>query len=62
MKSYLRVVVIYGQFGQYVPKALFYSMRCFDLLGDRTRKSRMRSELLALYPGTGWAERPEVKR
>ncbi|HED65728.1 MAG TPA: hypothetical protein ENJ09_09260 [Planctomycetes bacterium] len=59
--SYLRVVLSYPNQGQYVPKALFYAMRCFDLMGDRSRTRDMRRALLSLYGGTSWAERPEVK-
>jgi len=58
---YLRVVVNHQEQGQYVPKALFYGMRCFDLMGERQRRNDLRRELLALYPGTTWASRPEVK-
>ena len=59
--NYLRVVTLYETQGQYVPKALYYALRCFDLMEDRTRRTDMKRELLALYPSSIWAQKPEVK-
>jgi len=61
-QNYLRVVVNYEAQSEYVAKSLFYAMRCFELIGQRSRQNDMRRELLALYPDTSWATRPEVQR
>ena len=53
--SFLRVTSIYRDEGRYVAKALYYAMRCFDLMQDPRKKADMRGELLALFPGTTWA-------
>ncbi|MEW6074021.1 MAG: hypothetical protein AB1726_15675 [Planctomycetota bacterium] len=63
---YLRVVVNHEGQSRYVPKALFYAMRCFDLLQGstpdedqkktyRTRRFEMKRELLRLYPDSVFA-------
>ena len=36
-------------------RALFFAMRSFDLMSDGQRKNEMKRELMALYPGTRWA-------
>ena len=51
---YLRVITLYNEQSRYVPKALFFAMRCFELTKDRRRKSDMRRELAKLYPGSEW--------
>jgi hypothetical protein len=53
--SCLRVATLYRDQGAYVPKALFYAMRCFDLLPDPKRKADMWRELLGFYPSSAWA-------
>jgi hypothetical protein len=53
--QFLRVLTVYRENGRYVPKALFYAMRCFDLGEDGKRKADMKRELVALYPNTTWA-------
>lgn len=52
---YLRVATVYREQGVYVPRALFYAMRCFDLMQDAARKADMRRELASYYPGSSWA-------
>lgn len=56
---YLRVVTSYKKEGRYVPRSLFYAMRCFDLMQDRRRMNDMKRELASLYPGSSWAEQAE---
>ena len=67
--NYLRVAVNFNGQSKYVPKALFYAMRCFDLLAGtpdedakkkyRSRKLEMKRELLSLYPDSRWAKTAE---
>lgn len=59
---YLRVVTMHPTASEFVPKCLFYAMRCFQILGQRTRRADMARELLDLYPDSEWAKRPEVSR
>jgi hypothetical protein len=54
-KNFLRVIIVYKDQSQYVPKSLFYAMRCFDLLGQRERKFDMLRDLKNMYPGSQWA-------
>lgn len=54
--EFLRVPVLYREEAQYVPKALFYAMRCFDLMGDRRRKRDMLDDLRTNYPDSPWVE------
>ncbi len=54
---YLRVAVLYESQSFYVPKALFYAARCFDLMEDRTRKMDMKRTLKILYPSSVWTLR-----
>ena len=54
--EYLRVITLYGREPRYAPRCYFYAMRTFDLLQDKRRKADMRRELLALYPGSTWAQ------
>ena len=56
---YLRVAVLYESQSLYVPKALFYAMRCFDLMEDRTRKMDMKRTLKTLYPSSVWTARAD---
>jgi len=56
---YLRVATRYKKEGRYVPRSLFYAMRCFDLMQDRRRMADMKRELASLYPGSSWAEQAE---
>jgi hypothetical protein len=51
----LRVATLFRDQGLYMPKALFYAMRSFDLLPDPRRKADMKRELLGLFPGSAWA-------
>jgi hypothetical protein len=53
--QYLRVITVYREQGFHVPKALFYAMRCFDLMQDNRRKADMRRELASLFPDSTWA-------
>jgi hypothetical protein len=53
--QYLRVITVYREQGFHVPKALFYAMRCFDLMQDSRRKADMRRELASLFPDSTWA-------
>ena len=52
---YLRVVTRFKKEGGYVPRSLFYAMRCFDLMQNRRRRNDMKRELVALYPDSAWA-------
>jgi hypothetical protein len=51
----LRVITLYRDQGSEMARALFFAMRCFDLMSDGQRKSEMKRELLRLFPGTSWA-------
>lgn len=51
----LRVTTTYRDNGQYVSRALYLAMRCFDLMQVPGRKADMRAELLALFPASVWA-------
>ena len=51
----LRVATLYRDQGVTVARALFFAMRCFDLLPDPRRKAEMKRELLGVYPATTWA-------
>jgi tetratricopeptide (TPR) repeat protein len=51
---YLRVVVLYDSQTRYVPKALFFAMRCFDLLEDRAGAVSMKAALKSRYPNSYW--------
>jgi hypothetical protein len=55
LMHYLRVPVLYKQESQYVPRALFYAMRCFGLLEDPARARDMKRELKRSYPRSPWA-------
>jgi hypothetical protein len=55
-ENYLRVVCIYEEEAEYVPKALFYAMRAFGLMQDKGRARDMKAELARLYPDSPWAE------
>ena len=52
----LRVAVSYRDETDYLPKALFYAFRSFDVRKDRGRKQDMLSELEALFPDSSWTE------
>lgn len=57
--SYLRVAAVYSEQSRYVPRCLFYSARCFDLLDDeesRERAQQLYGQVYFLYPGTRWSE------
>jgi hypothetical protein len=54
--SLLRVVTLHRDAGEPVARSFFFAMRCFDLLPDPRRKAEMKRELLALFPGSSWAE------
>ncbi len=56
---YLRVATRFKKEGRFVPRSLFYAMRCFDLMQDRRRRNDMKRELVALYPDSAWAREAE---
>ena len=58
---YLRVVTLYESQAQYVPKALYFALRTFDLMDNRLRRADMQRELLQNFPDSEWAQRPEVQ-
>jgi len=51
----LRVTTLYREQGRQMARALFFAMRSFDLMSDGQRKNEMKRELMALFPGTRWA-------
>ncbi|MBL4771663.1 MAG: tetratricopeptide repeat protein [Planctomycetes bacterium] len=53
--EYMRVVVVYGDQVQYVPKAMFYAGRCFQELGDsenERRAQKLYGKLVRTYPSS----------
>ncbi|MCP3920694.1 MAG: hypothetical protein GY711_34645 [bacterium] len=59
LMAYLRVVVVYKLQLGYVPKAMFWAGRTFDLLGDdesRDRAQEMYSKVIRSFRGTRWAD------
>ncbi len=53
--EYLRVVVVYGDQIQYVPKAMFYAGRSFQEIGgseDERRAQKLYSKLVRTYPNS----------
>jgi len=62
LMHYLRVIVLYESQTRYVPKALFFAMRCFDLLDDPQRRHDMLTTLRSRYPASYWASEAEKFR
>ncbi len=58
--QYLRVVLNHETESQYVPKALYYAFRCFQIMGDTSKKNDMKRELRSLYPDSPWAQRNDL--
>ena len=57
--AYMRVVVVYKQELRYVPKAMFYAGRSFDLIGDEQSKDRAQAlynRVYRTFKGTRWAD------
>lgn len=57
--SYMRVVVVYKNQTLYVPKAMFYAGRIFELTGSeesRERAQAMYRAVLRQYRGSAWAQ------
>ncbi|MFT5198935.1 MAG: tetratricopeptide (TPR) repeat protein [Planctomycetota bacterium] len=53
--EYMRVVVVYGDQLQYVPKAMFFAGRCFQEMGDdegERRAQQLYSKLARTYPNS----------
>ena len=59
VKSYLRVIVVHKDQSRYVPKALMYAGRVFDLFDTdeaRSNARQMYRRLVSDYPASNWAE------
>ena len=57
--AYMRVVVVYKQELRYVPKAMFYAGRTFDIMGDEQGKERAQivySRVIRTFRRTKWAD------
>ena len=55
----MRVVVNYRDQTRYVPKAMFYAGRCFNILGGEGADDRANKPYARLgrdYPGSYWAD------
>ena len=55
-RNYLRVVISHEDQSRYVPKALFFAMRSFQLAGDRRRAADMYRTIQELYPSSPWSQ------
>lgn len=56
--AYMRVVVVYEDQTQYVPKAMFYAARIFDQTEDeasKDRAQRLYRKIMFRYEGSRWA-------
>lgn len=54
---YLRVVIVYADEVQYVPRCMFQAMLASNALDDTKKKRDMRRELMRLYPNSPYAEK-----
>ncbi len=59
LMSFMRVVVVYKNESRYVPKAMFYAGRVFDLAEDEISKERAQKlyrRVMRDYQGSHWAD------
>ena len=57
--SYMRIVVVYKAEQRYVPKAMFYAGRCFQLIdgeGAQEHAKKLYNKLIRYYGGSRWAQ------
>ena len=55
--NYLRVVIVFADEVQYVPKCLYQSLIISNRLEDTDKKKDMKRELLRLYPNSPYADK-----
>lgn len=62
--AYLRVVVVYKDQSRYVPRAMYFCGRAFDLMGEEQKPNarKMYGTVIAKYPGSNWAEEARNQR
>ncbi len=62
--AYLRVVVVYKDQSRYVPRAMYYCGRTFELLGEDQKPNarRMYGSVISQYPGSNWAAEAKNQR
>ncbi len=62
--AYLRVVVVYKDQSRYVPRAMYYCGRTFDLMGEDQKPNarKMYGSVIAQYPGSNWATEAKNQR
>lgn len=65
LRAFMRVVVLYKDHVQYLPRAMFYAGRCFNFLGgdgDDERANRLYGKLIRDFPDSNWAEQARSYR
>lgn len=63
--AYMRVVVVYKDQAQYVPKAMFWAGRVFDEMGGEEEKEsaqKLYRRVMVEYRGTSWADEANAFR
>jgi len=62
--AYLRVVVVYKDQSRYVPRAMYFAGRAFDLMGDEQKPNarKMYGAVISQYPGSNWAAEAKNQR
>ncbi len=62
--AYLRVVVVYKDQSRYVPRAMYYCGRTFDLMGEdqKANARKMYGTVISQYPGSNWATEAKNQR
>lgn len=62
--AYLRVVVVYKGQSRYVPRAMYFCGRAFDLMGEdqKSNARKMYGSVISQYPGSNWAEEARNQR
>ncbi|MBL8803949.1 MAG: tetratricopeptide repeat protein [Planctomycetes bacterium] len=62
--AYMRVAVVYKDQARFVPKAMYYAGRAFDLMGEDQRPNArtMYGRLIAQFPGSNWAQEARNQR
>ena len=55
--GYLRTVILFQDFKEVQPEALYYAVKCFEQLGQSSHAEKMRKKLLADYPDDSYSRK-----